>query len=626
MKKGQIIEGMVERTDFPNKGIVVCEEGICTVKNALPGQKVRAAVNKARNGRYEGRLLEVLEPSRLEKESPCPHFGSCGGCTYLSFPYEESLKIKEGQVRRLLAPVLQKQETECLFEAAKASPAVFGYRNKMEFTFGDEVKDGPLSLGMHKRGSFYDIVSVTECRIVEEDYRQILRCVRDYFAGLQEKGVDITFYHRLRHTGYLRHLVVRRAAKTGEILVALVTTSQVPGGQAAGGVILGRDAEEGQAVQEAVQEDGLTTERAVLDGLRERLLALPLAGEIVGILHVRNDSAADVVQSDKTEVLYGRDYFYEEILGLRFKISLFSFFQTNSLGAELLYSTARAYISDYILPLPIRADETGEKTAGETVQGMADGIGRETADELVQGKIVYDLYSGTGTIAQLMAPVAKKVIGVEIVEEAVEAARKNAELNGLHNCEFIAGDVLKVLDGIEEKPDVIILAPPRDGVHPKALTKIIDYGVEHILYISCKASSLARDLEVFLERGYRAERCVAIDQFPWTAGVETCVLLSRKKSSGKSTKIEIEIDLNEADRRECIGTATYQEIKDYIWEHYQTKVSHLYIAQIKKKCGLEVGENFNKPKTEGNKVPNCPEEKERMIKEALEYFGMINKE
>ena len=175
------------------------------------------------------------------------------------------------------------------------------------------------------------------------------------------------------------------------------------------------------------------------------------------------------------------------------------------------------------------------------------------------------------------------------------------------------------------EPDVIILDPPRDGVHPKALTKIIDYGVEHILYISCKASSLARDLEVFLARGYRTKRCVAIDQFPWTAGVETCVLLSRKKSGGKSTKIEIEIDLSEADRRECIGTATYQEIKDYIWEHYQTKVSHLYIAQIKKKCGLDVGENFNKPKTEGNKVPNCPPEKERMIREALEYFGMIKR-
>lgn len=481
MKKGQIIEGLVERTDFPNRGIVSCEEGICTVKNALPGQKIRAVIQKARNGRYEGRLLEVLAPSAQETGSPCPHFGSCGGCTWLSFPYEESLKIKEEQVRRLLAPALSAQEGACRFESAKASPAIFGYRNKMEFTFGDEVKDGPLALGMHKRGSFYDIVSVTDCQIVEEDYRKILCCSVSYFRELQEQGMDIAFYHRLRHEGYLRHLVVRRAAKTGEILIALVTTGQTP------------------KRREAQDE-----KREILDGFRDRLLALPLDGEIAGILHVRNDSAADVVQSDETTVLYGRDYFYEELLGLRFKISLFSFFQTNSLGAELLYRTARDFIAECI------SSDSGPE------------------EKAVKDKIVYDLYSGTGTIAQLMAPAAKKVIGVEIVEEAVEAARKNAELNGLHNCEFIAGDVLKVLDEIEEKPDVIILDPPRDGVHPKALRKIIGYGVEHILYISCKASSLARDLEAFLAEGYEAVRCVPIDQFPWTTGVETIVLLTHK--------------------------------------------------------------------------------------------------
>lgn len=502
MKKGQIIEGVSERFDFPNKGIVTCEEGVCIVKNALPGQKVRVSVNKARNGRYEGRLLEVLAPSPLEKEPPCPHFGSCGGCTYLSFPYEESLAVKEGQVRRLLEPVLASQERVCCFETIKGSPVVFGYRNKMEFTFGDEVKDGPLALGMHKRGSFYDIVSVTDCRIVDGDYRRILCCVRDYFDELRGRGIPIAFYHRLRHTGYLRHLVVRRAAKTGEILVALVTTTQWPG----------REMEMSGAIGLENEEDktpGQEAERKILDGLKERLLALPIEGEIVGILHVKNDSLADVVLSDETEILYGRDFFYEELLGLKFRVSLFSFFQTNSLGAELLYRTAREYISDYMLPV------------GEERTAKKGGSGR--------GKVVYDLYSGTGTIAQMLAPVAGKVIGVELVEEAVLAARENAALNGLHNCEFIAGDVLKVLDEIAERPDVIVLDPPRDGVHPKALQKIVAYGVEHILYISCKASSLARDLAVFIERGYEAVRCVPIDQFPWTTGVETVVLMSKAK-------------------------------------------------------------------------------------------------
>lgn len=495
----------MERIDFPNKGIVVCGEGVCTVKNALPGQKVRASVNKARNGRYEGHLLEVLAPSPLEQGAPCPHFGSCGGCTYLSFPYEESLAVKEGQVRRLLAPVLAAQERTCQFDKIKGSPAVFGYRNKMEFTFGDEVKDGPLALGMHRRGSFYDIVSVTDCQIVDEDYRKILRLVRDYFDDLKERGIPVAFYHRLRHTGYLRHLVVRKAAKTGEILVALVTTTQW-NGQAAGGQARQVDERESGESGQAACAD----EQQMLCGLRERLLSLPLTGEIVGILHVKNDSLADVVQSDETAVLYGREYFFEELLGLKFRVSLFSFFQTNSLGAELLYRTAREYISECAMP-----------------PGKMAGAHDSEAGEYVQGKIVYDLYSGTGTIAQMLAPAAKKVIGVEIVEEAVVAARENAALNGLHNCEFIAGDVLKVLDEIAEKPDVIVLDPPRDGVHPRALQKIIDYGVEHILYISCKASSLARDLAVFIERGYEAVRCVPIDQFPWTTGVESILLLSK---------------------------------------------------------------------------------------------------
>ncbi|MDE7259114.1 MAG: class I SAM-dependent RNA methyltransferase [Lachnospiraceae bacterium] len=524
MKKGQVIEGIVKRVDFPNKGIVETEDGTCVVKNALPGQKVQCSVNKVRKGKAEGRLLRILEPSALECGSPCPHFGICGGCTYLSLPYEEQLKIKEEQVKKLLDSVLD-QQGSWQFEGIKASPVCFGYRNKMEFSFGDEVKDGPLALGMHKRGSFYDIVSVTECRIVDEDYRSILRCVRDYFAGLQEEGVEIPFYHRLRHTGYLRHLLVRKASKTGEILIALVTTTQTVGR-------LTGDGEEAVTVREAeaapdrVPQQGVRqrkdleeeneVEQEILDGLKRKLLELTLQGAIVGVLHIRNDAVADVVRSDETRILYGQDFFYEELLGLKFKISPFSFFQTNSRGAEVLYQTAREYIAEYIV-----------------------SAGSDDGSETVRDKIVYDLYSGTGTIAQLMAPVAKKVVGVEIVEEAVEAAKMNADFNGLHNCEFIAGDVLKVLDEIEVKPDIIILDPPRDGIHPKALDKIIRYGVEHILYISCKPTSLVRDLEVFLARGYEVKRAVAVDQFPWTANVETVCLLSRLNVEHH---IEMELD------------------------------------------------------------------------------------
>ena len=575
MKKGQVAEGIVQRVDFPNKGIVTTQDGICVVKNALPGQKIRCSVNKVRKGKAEGRLLEVIKPSPLEIESPCPHFGSCGGCVFLSLPYEEQLHIKEEQVKKLLDSVLCKQDGY-IFEGIKPSPVCYGYRNKMEFTFGDEVKDGPLALGMHKRGSFYDIVSVMDCQIVDEDYRKILQCVRGYFEKLRENGVDITFYHRLRHTGYLRHLLVRKAAKTGEILIALVTTTQI-----------------------SEQSEGGFSESTILEELKDALLALPLDGTITGILHTKNDSLADVVQSDETVILYGKDYFYEELLDLKFKISQFSFFQTNSLGAEVLYQTAREYIADFL--------HSGEQQKAET--------GEEAA-----GKIVFDLYSGTGTIAQLMAPVAKKVIGVEIVEEAVEAARENAALNGLHNCEFVAGDVLKVIDTIAVKPDMIILDPPREGIHPKALDKIIRYGVEHILYISCKPTSLVRDLEVFLDRGYRVEKSVAVDMFPWTGNVETVVLLSQLKPDDY---IDVELDLSELDVIASEQAATYQKIKDYIMVKYGVKVHAAYIAQVKKKYGLDMRKNYHQSQNDKYVARQCTEEKEKYIKEALEHFAMI---
>ena len=244
-------------------------------------------------------------------------------------------------------------------------------------------------------------------------------------------------------------------------------------------------------------------EEVLLAGWKEALCAAAYRGTLTGVLHTRNDSVADTVTNEGTDVLFGQDYFYEELLGLRFQITPFSFFQTNSLGAEVLYETAREFIGD---ALPSRTD----------------------ADVAEHGKVVFDLYSGTGTIAQMLAPVAKKVIGVEIIPEAVEAAKENARLNSLTNCEFIAGDVLKVIDEIEEKPDYIVLDPPRDGIHPKALEKIIRYGVPQMVYISCKPTSLAGDLEVLQASGYEVKKVCCVDMFPATVHVETVCLLSRK--------------------------------------------------------------------------------------------------
>lgn len=460
MKKGEIYVGIIEKVDFPNKGRVVIDGKTVIVKNGIPGQKVRFLINKKRGDRLEGRLLEVLEKSPMEKRGPvCSIFPDCGGCMYQTMEYEEQLKMKAEQVKNMLDKAIADAgqvdddgNPDYVFEGIKGSPMEFAYRNKMEFSFGDEYKDGPLALGLHKKGSTYDVLNAFDCKLVHEDMTKILGCVGEYFRS---RGVS--FYKKMQHVGYLRHLLLRRANTTGEILVNLVTTSQ---------------------------------EAHNLDMLKEELLALPLEGEIVGFLHIINDSLSDMVQSDETRILYGKDYFYEEILGLKFKVTPFSFFQPNSYGAEVLYNTAREYIGD-----------TKDMT-------------------------VFDLYSGTGTISQILSPVAKKVIGVEIVEEAVQAAKENAELNGITNCRFIAGDVLKVIDEIEERPDFIVLDPPRDGIHPKALPKIRDsFRCERIVYISCKPTSLARDILEFSKGGYHVKRVCCVDMFPNTVHVETVCLL-----------------------------------------------------------------------------------------------------
>ena len=547
MKKGEIYEGVIEKVDFPNKGIVMVGDQKVTVKNGMPGQRVRFMINKKRSGRAEGRLLEVLEKSSLETREPvCNIFPECGGCMYQTMSYENQLEMKERQVRELLDGALN--STEYQWEGIHGSPIEFAYRNKMEFSFGDAYKDGPLTLGLHKKGSTYDVLTANDCKLVHEDMTKILTCVHEYFLKR-----NVSYYKKMQHTGYLRHLLLRRGVTTGEILVHVITTSQ---------------------------------EEHNLESLKEELLALPLEGKIVGIMHIINDSLSDVVQSDETRILYGQDFFYETLLGLRFKISTFSFFQPNSLAAEVLYSVVRQYIGD------------------------------------TKDKVVFDLYSGTGTIAQLAASVADEVIGVEIVEEAVEAAKENAALNNLGNCKFIAGDVLKVLDDLTEKPDVIILDPPRDGIHPKALPKILSYGVDHIVYISCKATSLARDLPAFLAAGYKVEKACCVDQFCQTVHVETVVLLSQLKQK-PDDYINVTIELDDMDITSAETKATYDEIKKYVAEHNAgMKVSNLYISQVKRKCGIEVGKNYNLPKNEDSRQPQCPEDKESAIVEALKHFKM----
>ena len=443
-------EVLIDDFEFPNKGSGYWEDKKITVKNAIPGQTVKVSIKKKKH-KYEGRLLEIIEKAEYEIKSECDNFGICGGCTFHNISYEKELELKKSNVLKLLGQLnLENYE----FLGIKGSPDINAYRNKMEFSFGDTGVDGELSLGMRKRESYYEVINADNCLIIDEDVRRIVKCVRDFFKDSKD-----TFYHKTKRTGTLRHLLVRKAFFTGEIIVNLITTN------------------------------GLKTD---ISTLKDLLLDINFNGKLVGFIHTLNESVADIVRADQVRVLFGQDYFMEKLLGLNFKISVFSFFQTNSQGAEILYLQIRDFIGD------------------------------------VSEKVVFDLYCGTGTIAQIMAEKAKKVIGVELVEEAVAAAVTNTMLNKIKNCEFIVGDVLKIIDEISEKPDVIVLDPPREGIHPKAIGKIIRFAAEKIVYLSCKASSMVRDLEVMIENGYEVEKVVCVDMFPRTYHVETVCLLTRK--------------------------------------------------------------------------------------------------
>jgi len=450
VKKKYIVEVEIKDVLFPNKSYGEINGNKILFKGGIKGQKVKVMVTKKGKSHLGGRIVGLVERSPLEKEPTCSHFGICGGCTYQTLSYKEQLELKKEQILKLF----EKAGIEDFeFLGIEKSPREFEYRNKMEYTFGDEEKGGALSLGLHRKGRFYEVINVSSCSISDIDFRSIFVEILNYF-----KARNIPYYNKKDHVGVLRYLVIRKALSTGEILINLVTSSQ---------------------------------EEVELHELLDKLKALELEGKIVGFIHTTDDSLADAIKVDKLDLIYGRDYIIEEILGLKFKISPFSFFQTNTFGAEKLYSIVRDF-------------------AGDTKDNM-----------------IFDLYSGTGTIAQIMAPVAKKVVGIEIVEEAVEIARENIKLNGLDNCEFIAGDVLQEIDKLKEKPDLIILDPPREGINPKALGKIIDFNPKRFVYVSCNPVTLVRDLRGFLDRGYSIEKVKCMDMFPQTSHVECVVLMSR---------------------------------------------------------------------------------------------------
>ena len=451
MKRGSQVTIKIEKTEFPSVGISEFEGKKLYIKGAFPGQTVKGTVKKKRDTYADVKLVEVLEKAPYEIEAPCPHFGVCGGCSSQNLTYEKQLELLSDEVCELFE---DKDIPMGMYLGVKGSENTWEYRNKMEFTFGDLEKGGELTLGMHMKGKSFGVLTVDNCMIVDEDFRKVLTVTVEYF-----RKQNLPYYRVMKREGYLRHLVVRKASNTGELMVNLVTTTQID---------------------------------FDLSGYTEFLKSQTYKGKLVSVLHTENDSFSDAVVPEKVNILYGRDYIIEELLDLKFKISPFSFFQTNSRGAESLYSIVRDF--------------------------MGNG----------DNKVVFDLYCGTGTIGQIAAPNAKKVIGLELIEEAVEAAKENAKLNGLDNCEFIAGDVAETIKQVKVKPDIIILDPPRSGVSPKALDYVIKFNAKEIIYVSCNPKTMVDNLETLLAAGYKVEKSKVKDMFPNTPHAETVVRLIKK--------------------------------------------------------------------------------------------------
>lgn len=451
MKRGSQVTIKIEKTEFPSVGISEFEGKKLYIKGAFPGQTVKGTVKKKRDTYADVKLVEVLEKAPYEIEAPCPHFGVCGGCSSQNLTYEKQLELLSDEVCELFE---DKDIPMGMYLGVKGSENIWEYRNKMEFTFGDLEKGGELTLGMHMKGKSFGVLTVDNCMIVDEDFRKVLTVTVEYF-----RKQNLPYYRVMKREGYLRHLVVRKASNTGELMVNLVTTTQID---------------------------------FDLSGYTELLKSQTYKGKLVSVLHTENDSFSDAVVPEKVNILYGRDYIIEELLDLKFKISPFSFFQTNSRGAESLYSIVRDF--------------------------MGNG----------ENKVVFDLYCGTGTIGQIAAHNAKKVIGLELIEEAVEAAKENAKLNGLDNCEFIAGDVAETIKQVKVKPDIIILDPPRSGVSPKALDYVIKFNAKEIIYVSCNPKTMVDNLETLLAAGYKVEKSKVKDMFPNTPHAETVVRLIKK--------------------------------------------------------------------------------------------------
>lgn len=565
MEKNQEFIVTIEDMNEDGAGVGKLDGYIWFVKDAVIGDVVRAKAIKMKKSYGFARLMEVLEPSGSRVAPPCPVARQCGGCQLQAMSYEEQLKFKERKVMNNLMRIGGFAEDEIHMLPIMGMEEPWRYRNKAQFPFGRD-KDGNVIAGFYA-GRTHAIIESEDCLLGVEENRDILNIVKRFMEEMKIEPYDET-----SHKGLVRHVLIRKGFKTGEIMVCLVINGKkLPGGKRLVEMLCGGDRRErkGEKVK------------------REEIQGHGIKG-MTSISYSVNQERTNIIMGKEIVNLYGPGFITDYIGNVKYQISPLSFYQVNPVQTERLYGTALEY-----------AGLTGDET-------------------------VWDLYCGIGTISLFLAQKAGKVYGVEVVPQAIEDARRNAEINGINNAEFFAGKAEEVLPEQFEKnkvhADVIVVDPPRKGCDAVCLDTILKMRPERVVYVSCDSATLARDLRYLADGGYEVVRVRCCDMFPGTVHVETVAVLSRKSAS--KSFIPVSISPKDMGLSEEKDQPTYTNIRDYVQKTHGMKVSSLYVAQMKAECGLETQADRSGDK----KQPKCPPEKREAILDAFRHFGLIGED
>ena len=620
-RKNDIVTVTIEDMGTEGEGIGKFEGFTLFVKDAVVGDTVEARIVKPKKNYAYARLEKLLTPSPFRAEPGCTYHRQCGGCQLQALSYEKQLQFKQEKIRNNLIRI---GGFDAAYVDARMEPIIgmdepWHYRNKAQYPVGTD-KDGNIVTGFYA-GRTHSIIANTDCALGAVENKEILEQILEY---MRENKVSA--YDEETGKGLVRHVLIRKGFTSGEIMVCLVINRESPASP-----VRQQSRDNGRTAELHNSRSGLTDILPKQGRLLEKLITIPGMTSIAVSI---NREKTNVIMGKEIYTLWGRDTISDTIhvrdmtvpgypftgKELTFHISPLSFYQVNPVQTEKLYSLALEY-------------------AGLT--------GKET---------VWDLYCGIGTISLFLADSAKKVCGVEIIPQAIADARENAERNGITNAEFFVGKAEEVLPRFYEKernseiktakdaaadgdskaeqaaevgsdmrhPDVIVVDPPRKGCDEACLATMLKMQPERIVYVSCDSATLARDLKILCDGGYEVKRIRGVDQFGMTVHVETVVLLSKGMvDKDNFRKVKVDFSLEDMDLTELNGKATYAQVKEYIFNEFGLKVSSLYIAQVKKKCGIETGENHNLPKSEDARQPQVTPEKEEAIMKAFRHFGVI---